>query len=195
MRIIAGELGGMRLLAPKGDHTRPTLGKVRESLFMILSGEIEGAVALDLFAGAGALGLEALSRGAEEAHFVEGARAAIDALHANVKHLKVGPRAKIIRGDALRFLGGPPPARPYTLVLIDPPYGRGLAQDALAKLGARAAEWLAPSATVVAQVGRRDPLEESHGPLRRFKSRDYGETRVEFFAMDAPAPPGLASEP
>lgn len=185
MRIIAGEMRGMTLLAPKGDRTRPTLGKVREAVFMMLAAELEEAIVLDLFAGAGALGLEAISRGAADACFVEGARAALDALRANIKRLGVGPNSKVVAADALRFLGGPPPERPYTLVLLDPPYGRGLAHNALQKLASRAEDWLAPEATIVAQVGKRDALEEAYGPLRRFKSREYGETRVEFFAVDS----------
>src|SRR5579859_1944240 len=103
MRVIAGELGGRRLRSPRGEATRPTSGRVREALFSML-GEIDGARVLDLFAGSGALGIEALSRGAASATFVEHAPPALAALRANLAALGLGERSRVVDGDALRAL-------------------------------------------------------------------------------------------
>ena len=121
MRVIAGQWGGRRLQAPSGESTRPTSDRVREALFSILAPRIEGARVLDLFAGSGALGIEALSRGAAAATFVDSAAAAIRAVRANLEAL--GIEAEVVRADARRFLGGASAAaRQYDLVFLDPPY-------------------------------------------------------------------------
>src|SRR5688500_5845100 len=120
MRIIAGTLGGRRLQAPAGDDTRPTADRVREALFSILGPPPEGARVLDLCAGAGGLGLEALSRGAASAVFVDADRRAIEALRANIEALGVGATSQVHKGDArtqLRKLAGP-----FDWVFADPPY-------------------------------------------------------------------------
>ena len=119
MRVVAGELGGRRLKAPPGAGTRPTADKVREALFSIL-GDVSGLRVLDLFAGSGALGIEALSRGAAEAVFVDKADRAVEAIRGNLAAL--GLSAPVVRGDALSFLASASDARGYGLVLIDPPY-------------------------------------------------------------------------
>src|SRR4029077_9047365 len=103
IRIIAGEFGGRRLKTPASDKVRPTADRVREAWFSILQRSIRGARVLDLFAGSGALGLEALSRGAVSADFVENHRTSLAALNANIKALKVGDRTAVHRDDALRF--------------------------------------------------------------------------------------------
>src|SRR5918999_4707697 len=126
MRVIAGRYGGRRLQAPPGAATRPTSDRVREALFSVLGGRVDGANVLDLFAGSGALGIEALSRGAAEATFVDSAPAAARAVRANLEAL--GLEAEVHRADARAFLraarkGG----RQYDLVLIDPPYRRAAA--------------------------------------------------------------------
>jgi 16S rRNA (guanine966-N2)-methyltransferase len=140
MRIIAGAWRGRALEAPAGTATRPTSDRAREGLFSMLTSRIGSFEALhvaDLFAGTGALGLEALSRGAAHCTFVEKDRAALDALRRNVARLGAAERADI-RAQLVEH--APPPARPCDLILIDPPYGAGLAQAALD----RAAGWLAP---------------------------------------------------
>jgi 16S rRNA (guanine966-N2)-methyltransferase len=127
MRIVAGEWGGRRIEAPKGRETRPTSDRVREALFgslgSLLGPALAGARVLDAFAGTGALGLEALSRGASAATFVESDRAARAALTANATALAAGARANIVAGDAFKLapLGGLP-GGPFGLILLDPPY-------------------------------------------------------------------------
>ncbi|WP_144186783.1 16S rRNA (guanine(966)-N(2))-methyltransferase RsmD [Elioraea rosea] len=155
MRIVAGAWRGRRLTAPAGNATRPTSDRARQALFDVLThapfagrGAIQDAVVLDAFAGTGALGLEALSRGAAEAWFLENAPEVRRTIAANIAACRAGGRAHLIPGDALR----PPPARAAAgLVFLDPPYGKGLVAPALAALVA--AGWIAPEARVVAEIG------------------------------------------
>ena len=121
MRIIAGEFRGRGLKAPGDRRARPTADRVREAWFSILAGELPGARVLDLFAGSGALGLEALSRGAEAVDFVELSRSALAALRANVAALDVDDRVRVHAGDALRFVADLAAGR-YDLAFADPPY-------------------------------------------------------------------------
>jgi 16S rRNA (guanine966-N2)-methyltransferase len=121
IRVIAGEFGGRRLQTPVGDKTRPTADRVRESWFNILQRPVRGARVLDLFAGSGALGLEALSRGAISADFVENHRAALAAIKANITALQVTDRTTIHRGDALTYAESLRPAQ-YDVAFADPPY-------------------------------------------------------------------------
>jgi len=183
LRIIAGERRGAALATPKGLGTRPTLGRVRESLFMILMAQLPGARVLDCFAGSGALGLEALSRGAAFAVFIEQARPALEALRANIEKLHWAERTRIVAGDALCWLKqAPAPADPpFDLILLDPPYGRDLCHRAMERLAERQGAWLDPRGVVVAQHGRGDPLKEEYGSLRAFRSQAYSETQIAFF--------------
>ena len=133
MRIIAGQWRGRSIIAPKGEATRPTADRMREALFSMLAsrlGSFEELAVADLFAGSGALGLEALSRGAASCVFVEQDRAAVDALKANIA--KLGAKADV---RAQSVLALPPATKPYDLILMDPPYGTGAGAVALDKLG------------------------------------------------------------
>jgi 16S rRNA (guanine966-N2)-methyltransferase len=121
MRIVAGEFGGRRLVVPRDGRVRPTADRVREAWMSIVAPELPGARVLDLFAGSGALGLEALSRGASHATFVELAPASLEALRGNIDALGVGERATVRRGDALRFVQGLD-AGAYDVAFADPPY-------------------------------------------------------------------------
>ncbi len=122
MRVVAGTAGGRKLVVPEGDRTRPTSDRVREAIFNSLysMGAIEDAAVLDLFAGSGALGIEALSRGAAHVTFVEQDRAALEAIRTNVSTLDFGSQVTVIPGDAPNHLEQ---GRPYDLILLDPPYG------------------------------------------------------------------------
>ncbi|HZB75695.1 MAG TPA: 16S rRNA (guanine(966)-N(2))-methyltransferase RsmD [Solirubrobacteraceae bacterium] len=176
MRVIAGTYGGRRLQAPPGEATRPTADRVREALFSILGDRVGGARVLDLFAGSGALGLEALSRGAVSATFVDSAPAAIRALRANLEAL--GAEAEVVRADALRWLrSAPAAARQYDLVFLDPPYRR--AGELGAPLSAALAPVLAAGALVVAEADRRAPLELT---MPATDERRYGDTLIRFHA-------------
>jgi len=151
MRIIAGEWRGRKLNAPQGTDTRPTADRTRETLFSMLTsriGSFEGLFVADLFAGSGALGLEALSRGAEQAIFVEQEAAALRALRANIAALRAQQRCDV-RACSVLALGNT--ARAPDLVLLDPPYGTGagaVALDRLARLG-----WIAPSTWISVETG------------------------------------------
>lgn len=154
MRIIAGQWRGRPLDAPKGDATRPTSDRAREGLFSMLVsrlGTFEDLAVADLFAGTGALGLEALSRGAAHCTFVEKDRLALDILRRNVDRLGADKRAEI-RAQSVEH--APPPPRPFDLILMDPPYGAGLAQPALD----RAADWLAPGGWLSLEVHGESPV-------------------------------------
>jgi 16S rRNA (guanine966-N2)-methyltransferase len=173
VRVVAGRLGGRRLVTPRGTLTRPTSDRVREALFGVL-GDVEGARALDLFAGSGALGIEALSRRAAHATFVEADPAAVAAVRRNVADLELGGVAHLRRADARAFLRNAPQAgRHYDLVFVDPPYRRGAAwADALDE---GLPPVLAPGARVVVESDRRDPLELA---LPLLDERRYGDTLI-----------------
>lgn len=174
MRVVAGRLGGRRLVAPKGSDTRPTSDRVREALFSIL-GPIDGVVVLDLFAGSGALGIEALSRGATSATFVDSAPGAVAAIGDNVAALGLSEAADVRREDALRFLENARAAgRQYDLVFLDPPYRRAasLARD----LSEGVPALLSSTARVICESDRREPLELSG--LVSGRPRLYGDTVI-----------------
>lgn len=172
MRVIAGTWGGRRLQAPPGAATRPTSDRVREALFSVLGARVDGARVLDLFAGSGALGIEAPSRGAASATFVDSAPAAVKALRANLSAL--GAEAEVRRQDAVRFLGSASgPAREYDLVFLDPPYR--LASRLGGELSAILPAVLAPEGLVIAESDRREPLELE---LPLLDERRYGDTLI-----------------
>jgi 16S rRNA (guanine966-N2)-methyltransferase len=179
MRIVAGAWRGRVLQAPPGDTTRPTADRVRQALFDMLlhapwggRDAIEGARVLDVFAGTGALGLEALSRGAAFATFIEQDRAALAALRANIATLRAAGRSAVLAGDALATEPlAASDAEPCSLVFLDPPYGADLVPRALAHLTARG--WIAPGALIVAETARAEPplpadllAERVHGAAR-----------------------------
>jgi 16S rRNA (guanine966-N2)-methyltransferase len=182
MRIVAGRHRGRRLLAPPGETVRPTSDRAREALFNILShGRLAaegipfaGAAVLDAFAGTGALGLEALSRGAAEVLFLEQDPEALATLRRNIAALGEDAHARIIAGDATR-----PPRAPAacTLVLLDPPYRSGVAAMALTAL--EAAGWLAPDALVVVELAAREELTPPGGFIL-LDERVYGAARLVF---------------
>jgi len=174
MRVIAGTYGGRELVAPRGRATRPTADRVREALFSIL-GDIQQARVLDLFAGSGALAIEALSRGAAQAVLVDSAASAIAAIRRNLETLDL--QADVVRQTAARFLQrAQVDARQYDLVFLDPPYR--LASDLGRELTAALPAVLAPNARVVAESDRRSPLELDLEPL---DSRRYGDTLINIY--------------
>jgi 16S rRNA (guanine966-N2)-methyltransferase len=168
LRVVAGEFKGRRLRAPRGTRTRPTADRVREALFSML-GDVGGARVLDLYAGSGALGIEALSRGAATAVFVERDPLAVAAIERNLA--AIGVEAVVVRQDVLRYL--PRADGPFDLVFCDPPY------DSASRLAAPLAERLpvltAEDARIVTESDKRHPLEL---PFPLLTERDYGDTRI-----------------
>ncbi len=174
MRVVAGQYGGRRIAAPKGDLTRPTSDRVREAVFSAL-GPLDGERVLDLFAGTGALGIEALSRGAGPALFVEQDRRALAVLRENLTTLGIGGGDAEVRGSDARSALRTARARGdhYDLVFLDPPYR--LAPALGGELTEALAGLLAPGARVVAEMDRRTPLELG---LPCVLDRRYGDTRI-----------------
>lgn len=178
MRIIAGTAKGRTLRSLRGRALRPTADRVRESVFGMLGNKVVGARFLDLYAGVGAVGLEALSRGAAEAVFVESHRPAAEAIRENASRCGVADRARVMALPVLRALGAlARRGERFDLVYVDPPYGSGELAEAMAVLGAGGL--LAEGALVLCQHGRREELEEGIGPLRRMRRARYGETVVD----------------
>jgi 16S rRNA (guanine(966)-N(2))-methyltransferase RsmD len=180
MRIIAGEFKGRRLVTPRGATTRPTADQVRIALMDTLGPRLPDARVLDLFAGSGSVGLEALSRGAAHATFVERDPRAVAALDANIRTLGVEPRAVVARGDVARQLGRlATGGRRFEIVFLDPPYGLDLGEQALAALAP--GELVAPEGIVIAQHFTKRPPAAEYGMLRAFRTRRFGETTLTFF--------------
>ncbi len=179
MRIVGGSLGGRVLKAPAGRDTRPTSEKVREALFNIL-GSVEGDHILDLFAGSGALGIEALSRGAARVTFVDGGKPALTAVRANLAQLGLTDRAEVIAGDAVANAARLVPGTPWRVVFVDPPYASELASKAVLALPRT---HLAPNAVIVIEHDRRNVPPDALGSLLRTDQRRYGDTLVSFFEV------------
>lgn len=174
-RIIAGTAGGRRLVVPSGTSTRPSSDRAREGLFSSLQSltDLEGATCLDLYAGSGALGLEAVSRGAASATLVEDDPRALAAIRSNVDAL--GLAATVVDADVTRFLGQEP--SPYDVVVLDPPYGVDVDPVLAALL-----PWLAEDAVVVVERRTRGARPTVPAGLREERSRRYGEATLWYFS-------------
>lgn len=180
VRVIAGSLGGRKLHAPRGLATRPTSDRVKEALFMALE-PLAGLKVVDLFAGSGALGIEALSRGAERVDFVESSPRARAVLERNLEDLGVADRATVwpfVLPQGLNRIRER--VAIADLVLADPPYGGETARGTLEKL---AGMTLLPGARVVVEHHGRDPIPARCGRLERVRERQYGETRLSTFRL------------
>ena len=185
MRIVGGKFKGHSIAPPHGSATRPTSDRVRESVFNILAHgieglEIEGARVLDLFAGTGAMGLEAISRGARFCQFVDDSAEARGLIRKNADALGVIGLAKIWRRDATN-LGPCAPQPGFDLVFTDPPYGKGLGEKALASL--ISGRWLNPDAIVVLEEALKSEVPPVEG-LALIDARDYGDTRIRFYRQE-----------
>jgi 16S rRNA (guanine(966)-N(2))-methyltransferase RsmD len=180
MRIIAGALKGRRLVTPRGDTTRPTTDQVRTALMDTLMPRLPDARVLDLFAGAGGVGLEALSRGAAHATFVERDARAVAALRENVETLGVGALTHVRRGDVLRELPALYHAgERFDVVFLDPPYEAGLVETTLEALGGGGL--LLAEGLVVAQHFTKRAPATTVGALAAFRTRRFGETTLTFY--------------
>lgn len=183
MRIIAGEWRGRKLVAPKGEGTRPTADRTRETLFNMLAsrlGSFEGLSVLDLFAGSGALGLEALSRGAAYCLFVEQDSDAIKAIRANIESLSARSRSSVQQASVMS-LG--PAKQPHDLILLDPPYGTGAGQvalDRMLRLG-----WIGPATCIALETGEKENVVVKG--LRTVADRRVGKGRLTLFELGSAA--------
>jgi 16S rRNA (guanine966-N2)-methyltransferase len=180
MRVVGGRLRSRPIAGPKGEGLRPTADRLREALFNILAhaygDPTAGARVLDLFAGTGALGIEAISRGAAYALFVDEGVEARALLRQNIEALGLGGVTRIFRRDATR-LGPAHPLEPFSLVFLDPPYGKGLAEKALAS--ARAGGWLTPQALVVVEESADAGFKAPDG-YEELERRQYDDTEITF---------------
>jgi len=186
MRIVGGRLKGRALQGPKTDAIRPTSDRLRESLFNILvhsyGDPLPGARVIDVFAGTGAFGLEAISRGATFTLLVDDGAEARALTRNNVEALGLGGVTRIFRRDA-RHLGEAPAGPRFTLAFLDPPYGKGLAELALA--GLHGGGWLTPDALVIVEESAAAAFAAPPG-FELLERRDYGDTQVNFLRLAAP---------
>lgn len=183
MRVIAGEWKGQRLSAPAGRTIRPTADQVRTALMDTLMPWLAGARFLDLFAGAGGVGIEALSRGAREAVFVEIDPIALAPLRENLRHLGAHSRGRVVRREVSEALEAfEREGERFRLIFLDPPYGSALAAETLKRLADGAL--LEKDGVVIAQHLTKEPLPERFGLLVRWKSRRFGETTLTFFRRE-----------
>ena len=189
MRVIAGTYRSRTLTAPPGLSTRPTSDRLREALFNVLAPRIQGATFLDLYAGSGAVGIEALSRGAASVTFVERAAPALKVLRANLDRLGITQGFRIHSGAAASFLRhpkgpGPKPER-HEVVFLDPPYDAADEYSTVLNLlGGEAATFLASGAVVIAEHRRKEKLEACYGALERYRLLQQGDAALSFYAVN-----------
>ena len=180
LRVIGGTKKGARLRTPSGLSTRPLLGRIKEALFSILDPIIGSCEFLDLFAGSGSVGIEALSRGAAACTFVEQDAACIRVIKENLRTLELHNQSNVMRAhvqSALRRLDKA--TRQFDLIFIGPPYGQNLAHQTLIQLARLRV--VAPEGIVIAQIGRRETLDKHYGELHLFRTKTYGETTLRFY--------------
>lgn len=179
MRVVGGALRGRKLAAPRGRAVRPTSDRVRESIFDLLGVHFGCGRVLDLYAGTGALGVEALSRGCQSAVFVERSRAAVELIVSNLKNCELTDRGRVVSREVIAFLKSSEPDCAADLVLIDPPYGKGLVPKTLRLI--ESGGWLAAAGVVVCETEAGLQLPEQTDALERLKQRVYGDTAISLF--------------
>lgn len=186
MRVIAGIYRSRPLTAPPGLSTRPTSDRLRETLFNVLAPRIEGAAFLDLYAGSGAVGIEALSRGAARVTFVERAASALKVLRANLDRLGITQDFRVHAGSAVSYLRDPRSgATEFDIVFLDPPYDASSEYAAiLSLLGSEASSFLAPDAVVIAEHRKKERLDQQYGTLQRTRLLEQGDAALSFYAAN-----------
>jgi len=189
MRIISGKSRGRRLATPKGHALRPTSDRVKESIFNILGGEVEGKVVLDLFAGTGNLGIEALSRGAKKTIFVERAREALRMIQRNLLQCNFSGQAEVIPKEVNRAIGIlEAREESFDLILMDPPYEKGWIQRTLVRLNNH--NIYHEGSVLVIEHGRREPLPQKTGRWAVIKERMIGDTVISILQTDGDSQEG-----
>jgi 16S rRNA (guanine966-N2)-methyltransferase len=192
MRVIAGSFRSRTLHTPAGLATRPTSDRLRETLFNVLAPRIQGAAFLDLYTGSGAVGIEALSRGAARVVFVERAPAAIRVLRANLEGLGLTEGYRIAAGSVGGYLRNAEGSPPFDVVFLDPPYDAAREYAAtLELLGGPAAGLLAAGAMVIAEHRRKEALEDRYGDLNRTRLLKQGDAALSFYARTSATEEGL----
>jgi 16S rRNA (guanine966-N2)-methyltransferase len=182
MRVIAGVHRGRRLLGPKGQAIRPTSDRVKEALFSILGARTMGARVLDLYAGTGSIGIEALSRGAAHVTFVETDRAALRLVQSNIEQCGFEPAARICSCEVSEFFRREAdPSFPYDIVFCDPPYRS--TPDFIAVMNEWDRRWLTDDAVVILEHGRKEQIPSILGPLSQVKRYGYGDTALTRFEL------------
>lgn len=175
MRVITGVARGARLKTLEGDHTRPTTERTKEAIFSMIQFDIEGRAVLDLFAGSGQMGIEALSRGARHAVFVENDAAAAAIVKQNLQTARVAEHATLLQRDALDFCRRP--SGKFDIVFLDPPYASGLLESVLPAV----ATLLNRGGTVICETAPETELPETVGELRLVRDKRYGRSRVRLY--------------
>jgi len=183
MRVIAGSLKGRRLKSPDWEGLRPTSDKLRETLFNILAPRIAGARVIDVYAGTGAVGIEALSRGALDVTFIEQDRRAQALIEENLAHCGVSTGYTIVRSDALRALAALGHATAFDIILLDPPYTAG--ETTMAPVLSAAGECLAAGGLAVLERARRQPAPDAAGRLVRARDAISGDSALTFYDVQA----------
>ena len=182
MRVISGIAKGRKLASVPGDSTRPITDRVKESLFNIIGPEVHNSSILDLFAGTGSVGIEALSRGAGSAVFIDLNRRAVKTVQANLKITQLADRSQVIQGNAFSFLEGTANQQ-FDYIYIAPPQYKGLWLQALKMLDGHL-EWLSRDGWVIVQIHPRELVDINLDHLVEFDHRSYGSTTLLFFQID-----------
>ncbi|MGI6031045.1 MAG: 16S rRNA (guanine(966)-N(2))-methyltransferase RsmD [Eubacteriales bacterium] len=175
MRVISGSARGRRLVAPEGLDVRPTLDKVKGAIFNILQFRLEGAVVLDLFGGSGALAVEALSRGARQAWVVDQSPQSIRAIEMNLTAARLREKAQVRQMESLAFLRNYR-GEPFDIVLLDPPYGKGLVQEAIELL--LGCQLLSTCGIIICETDPADPLRENYQEWNQVRRKVYGKSAL-----------------
>jgi len=188
VRVIGGTARGRRLAAPRGERVRPTSDRVKEALYSILTsllGNLEGSRVLDLFAGTGNLGIEALSRGCKEAVFVDSHRDSAAVIRQNLIQLGFTDRGQVILKDAASAIQSlAANAAPFRIIFLDPPYRQGLAEKVLTQLAA--SPFVTGETIIAVESEREEHLRDRYGRLLQFDRRVYGDTALTFFQKGTP---------
>lgn len=179
MRVIAGKARGLTLKTIDGESTRPTRDMVREALFSILIDKVPECTFLDLFAGSGAIGIEALSRGADSAYFCDANKACIDIIKANLEKAKMVDQAQVFYGDYLTILGRLKNKK-FDLIFVDPPYNKGMGVLAIEKVSQE--ELLADNGIIIYETDKVEVVPEVIGKYKRYNHKKYGRNILSFYA-------------
>ena len=175
MRVITGMAKGMKLTAAPGQEIRPTADRVKESIFSAVQFDVEGRRVLDLFAGSGQMGVEALSRGAAGCVFVDNSDAAVNTIYKNLEHTGLSNAAKVVKADYKAFLQRAD-KRSFDLVFVDPPYSGGYAEKVIKAV--QAFDILAPYAIIVLETARDERLKDDYGGIQKGREYVYGSTKI-----------------